>query len=218
MKRIVKLIFLLVVITCPIKALGYCTTEDKIRYSTLATNITTSYDYVESEDSVSFDITIHNVHKDLILVDKKTGIRYSSKNKDLNNFVIYNVNDGDSYTFEVYADNSDCSYRLYNTLYVTIPKYNKYYDYPVCKDASDYIYCQKWVEIGDLSYNELVDLVNDYKYKDANVVPQPIEDENNWWYIIGNFWAKYYVYISVGVIVICLPIIIIKNRKDKFNF
>ena len=126
MKKI-KILLLFLIIACPMQAMAYCTTEDKMRYSSLATNITTSYDYVEKNDMAYFNITIHNVHKDLIILDKQTGKRYSSKKNDLNNFSINNLSDGKSYVFEIYADNSDCFNRLYNTLYVTVPKYNKYY-------------------------------------------------------------------------------------------
>lgn len=218
MKKIVKLILLFFVITFPMTVKGYCTTEEKIRYSTLASNITTSYEYTEKDTGVLFNITIHNVHKDLIIIDKQTGKKYSNKNKELNNFNINNLVDGKSYVFEVYADNKDCSYRLYNTLYVTVPKYNKYYKESVCDDASDYIYCQKWVETGNLSYEEFLVLVNNYK---NNAVDEEIVDEKeekNWIYIVGDFWAKYYLYISGMIIIICIPIIVIKNKRDNFDF
>lgn len=214
-----KIIFiLLLVVIFPLNVKGYCETEDKIRYANLASNITTSYDYKEGNDSVSFNITIHNVHKDLVIVDKQTGKSYSNKKNTLNNFVISDLKDGASYSFDVTTDNSNCSYRTYNTLYVTVPKYNKYYKDSVCNGASEYLYCQKWVEIGNISYKEFVKLVNDYKTKSDNKVIKEENEEKNFWYIIGDFWAKYYLYIAGSIILICVPIIIIKNRKNRFDF
>lgn len=218
MKKIVKFGLFLLLVTIPGKVMGYCTTEDKLRYSTLASNITTSYDYVEVDESVSFNITIHNVHRDLIVLDKQTGLRYNSKQNDLNNFTIRNLKDGTSYVFEIYADNSDCSYRLYNTLYVTVPKYNKYYKYPACNGASNYLYCQKWVETGDLTYTELVKLVEEYKDSISDETITPIEEKKDWWQIIGDFWAKYYLFIAGGIILVCVTIIIIKNKRDTLDF
>ncbi|MBE6152112.1 MAG: hypothetical protein E7165_02210 [Firmicutes bacterium] len=219
MKNIVKLILLLFVITIPINVKGYCTTDEKIRYSTLASNITTSYEYIESDDEVLFNITIHNVHKDLIILDKQTGKKYSSNKEFLNNFDVNNLASGKSYVFEVYANDNDCLNRLYNTLYVTIPKYNKYYKDPVCQEASDYLYCQKWVELGDISYTEFLKLVGEYKDKEINEeVNKNSDEETNWIYILGDFWAKYYAYILSVIIVICLTIIIIKNKRDNFDF
>jgi len=218
MKKVYIFVLLFIIITFPVKVMGYCTTEEKMRYSTLSANITTSYEYVESNDSVSFNITIHNVHRDLVILDKQTGLRYSSKQNDLNNFIIRNLKDGTNYVFEVYADNRDCSYVLYNTLYVSVPKHNKYYKDPVCNDASDYLYCQKWVETGSLTYDEFVTLVNDYKKGEQSEEIVPTEEEKSWIYVIMDFWAKYYLLISGGVILLCVPIIIIKNKRDNFDF
>lgn len=218
MKKIVKLILFLIVFTFPIKVMGYCTTEYKMRYSTLASNITTSYDYVENNDSVSFSVTIHNVHKDLIVVDRQTGKKYSNKQNDLNNFTISNLKDGQSFAYEVYADNSDCLYRIYNTLYVTVPKYNKYYKESVCNGAEDYLYCQKWAQIGSVTYDEFVELVTDHKQKEVEEIIEKNEEEISLIYIIGDFWAKYYLYITIGTIIVCMPIIIIKNKRDSFDF
>jgi len=218
MKKLIKLLLFVLLIILPIKISAYCTTEEKLRYSSLATNIETSYDYVEHENKVTFSITIHNVHSDLIVLDKQTGRRYNSHINKLNNFTISNLKDGKSYVFEVYANNSDCTYRVYNTLYVTIPKFNKYYKDPVCVDASDYLYCQKWVEVGNVSYDEFVKLVNDYKHQNIEEEIKEEKEENNWIYILGDFWAKYYLYISLGTILVCISIIFIKNRQNKFEF
>lgn len=218
MKKVYRFVLLFIIITFPVKVMGYCTTEEKMRYSTLSANITTSYEYVESNDSVSFNITIHNVHRDLVILDKQTGLRYSSKQNDLNNFIIRNLKDGTNYIFEVYADNMDCSHVLYNTLYVSLPKYNKYYKDPVCNGASDYLYCQKWVETGSLTYDGFVTLVNDYKKGEQSEEIVSTEEENSWIYAIMDFWAKYYLLISGGVLLLCVPIIIIKNKRDNFDF
>lgn len=215
-----KLMFMLLMIILPIQVKGYCTTEEKIRYSTLASNIETSYDYVETKDGVSFNVTIHNVHKDLIIEDKQTGKRYSSNKKSLNNFVIKNLKDGVNYSFSVYSNNPDCTYRAYNTLYVNLPKYNKYYKDLVCEGASDYLYCQKWAEIGNLNYEEFVNLVINYKKKpviEEEIIPIEKPNEIKWIYAFGDFWAKYYIYISLGTIIICMTIIIIKTKHDSFD-
>lgn len=219
MKRKIIFILLFLLLTFPVKVMGFCATDEKIKYSKLSANITTSYDYIETGDSVSFNLTIHNVHRDLIVVDKQTGLRYISKQNDLNNFVIKNLKDGSNYVFEIYVDNSDCSYVIYNTLYVNIPKYNKYYKDSICSGVSDYLYCQKWAEIGNLTYDEFVKLVSDYKAKDDSEIIIPTEEENdNWIYAVMDFWAKYYLIVSGGTILVCLAIIIIKNKKDKFEF
>lgn len=217
MKKIFKIIILFIIIL-PIGVSAYCTTDDKIRYSNLAVNIATSYEYEESNGSVVFSVTLHNVHKDLTVRDITSGSDYRSTINELNDFVINDLKDGNTYSFEVYTNNSDCSYRLLNTLYVTLPKYNQLYSDPVCDGASGYSLCQKWADIGNISYNEFVKLVNDYKNQEVIENVETKEEKTSFLYILGNFWAKYYIYINVSIIAICVPIIIIKYRKDRFDF
>ena len=69
MKKFIKIILFTFLIILPVKAFGACTVDDKVRYLTLASNITTSYDYTEANNKVTFSITIHNVHKDLVVKD-----------------------------------------------------------------------------------------------------------------------------------------------------
>ena len=216
MKNLIR-ICLLVVLLVPLKVSGACTVEDKMRYSTLATNITTSYEYKENNQNVTFDVTIHNVHKDLV-VDDSNNKRYESNSNDLNNFTISNLKDGNNYSFHVYAKSGDCSYRLFNTLYLSTPKYNKYYSDPVCNGASDYSLCQKWVELGDMSYEEFKNKVEEYKNPKNEDINNQVEENKNWLYIIGDFWSKYYLYILGGMIIILVPIIILIKRREHYDF
>ena len=81
MKSLIKF-SLLVMLLIPLKVNGACTVEDKMRYTTLASNIATSYEYKEENGSVLFDITIHNVHGDLVIVDTSNKKRYQSNNNE----------------------------------------------------------------------------------------------------------------------------------------
>lgn len=217
MKNLIR-IGLLVILIVPLKISGACTVEDKMRYSSLATNISTSYEYKETNGNVSFEVTIHNVHKDLVIVDKSNNKKYQSNNNGLNNFKITNLKDGSNYSYDVYAKKGDCSYRLFNTLYVTTPKYNKYYSDPVCEGASDYSLCQKWAEIGNISYEEFKNKVYEYKNPKQEITDDLQNEENNWLYMIGDFWAKYYLYILGGILIISIPIMIIIKKRERYDF
>ena len=217
MKNLIR-ISLLVMLLVPLKVSGACTVDDKMRYSSLATNITTSYEYKEQDGSVLFDITIHNVHRDLVVVDDLTKKRYESNNNGLNNFTITNLKDGYNYSFKVYAKSGDCSYRLFNTLYVTTPKFNKYYNDPICEGASDYLLCQKWTETGNITYEEFKTSVDEYKNPKKEIIEDEENDKNNWLYIIGDFWSKYYLYILGGMIIVLVPVIIIIKRREHYDF
>ena len=214
--RFIKIILITFIIILPIKVFGACSVDDKIRYLTLASNITTSYDYTEVSDEVTFAITIHNVHKDLVVKDNINNKSYSSSKNDLNNYTISNLKEGTNYAFSVYAKSGDCTYKLLNTIYVNLPKYNKYYKDSVCDGMESYNLCQRWGEIGDISYENFKKKVEEYK-KESNVSEEIIEEDDDTIVlveIVGDFWAKYYLYITLGTIVLLTPIIIIKKRNS----
>lgn len=220
MKKIIKIFLLVVSILLPMKVFGACTTDEKLRYSQLASNITTSYDYIEKDNSVLFTITIHNVHKDLLIKDNTNNKTYSSNQKDLNNYKITNLKDGINYSFSVYAKSGDCSYRLLNTLYVNLPKYNKYYKDTLCEGLDSFNLCQRWGENGDITYDTFKNKIEEYRKTEivTDVVEVKKEEETELLKIIGDFWAKYYLYITLGTIVVLTPIIIIIDRKNSYDF
>ena len=220
MKKFIKIILFTFLIILPVKAFGACTVDDKVRYLTLASNITTSYDYTEANNKVTFSITIHNVHKDLVVKDNVNNKNYSSNRNNLNNYTITNLKDGTNYSFSVYAKSGDCSYKLLNTVYVNLPKYNKYYKDSVCDGIESYNLCQRWGEIGDMSYEIFKAKVEEYKKKTV-IEEEPKSDDNKTTSIIeilGDFWAKYYLYITIGKIVLLTPIIIIVNKRNSYDF
>lgn len=220
MKKFIKIILFIFFMILPIKAFGACSVDDKVRYLSLASNITTSYDYTEVNDKVTFSITIHNVHKDLVVKDNVNNRSYSSNRNDLNNYTVSNLKDGTNYSFSIYAKSTDCSYKLLNTVYVNLPKYNKYYKDSACTGIESYNLCQRWGEIGDINYETFKSKVEEYKNKSD--VSDEIKDDDvkttSIIEILGDFWAKYYIYITIGTIVLLIPIIIIVKKKNKYDF
>lgn len=220
MKKFIKIILFTFFIILPVKAFGACTVDDKVRYLALASNITTSYDYTETNDKVIFSITIHNVHKDLVVKDNINNKSYSSNRNDLNDYMISNLKDGTNYSFDVYAKSGDCSYKLLNTIYVNLPKYNKYYKDSICNGIENYNLCQRWGEVGNIGYETFKSKVEEYKKKSD--VSAEIKEDNvktrSIIEILEDFWAKYYLYITIGTIVLLIPIIIIVKKKNRYDF
>lgn len=220
MKKFIKIILFIFFMILPIKVFGACSVDDKVRYLSLASNVTTSYDYIEVNDKVTFSITIHNVHKDLVVKDNVNNRSYSSNRNDLNNYTVSNLKDGTNYSFSIYAKSTDCSYKLLNTVYVNLPKYNKYYKDSACTGIESYNLCQRWGEIGDINYETFKSKVEEYKKKSD--VSNEIKDDDlkttSIIEILGDFWAKYYLYITIGTIVLLIPIIIIVKKKNKYDF
>ena len=83
-----------------------------------------------------------------------------------------------------------------------------------------YNLCQRWGEIGDINYETFKSKVEEYKNK--SVVSDEIKDDDlkttSIIEILEDFWAKYYLYITIGTIVLLVPVIIIVKKKNKYDF
>ena len=83
-----------------------------------------------------------------------------------------------------------------------------------------YNLCQRWGEIGDINYETFKSKVEEYKNKSD--VSDEIKDDDlkttSIIEILGDFWAKYYLYITIGTIVLLVPVIIIVKTKNKYDF
>ena len=82
-------IFIYLIILSPLCVKGLvCDNTTKVRLQKLAQNITTSYDYVEQNGTVNFNITFLNLNSELYLVDtvNEKDIYYSDTSLTLNGF------------------------------------------------------------------------------------------------------------------------------------
>ena len=186
---------------------------------------------VDLGDQVVSDEDIAKIEKEMkkICKDGKRIVRREiSKEEALEMFkddeykldLISNLKDGTNYSFSIYAKSTDCSYKLLNTVYVNLPKYNKYYKDSACTGVESYNLCQRWGEIGDINYETFKSKVEEYKNKSD--VSDEIKDDDlkttSIIEILEDFWAKYYVYITIGTIVLLVPVIIIVKKKNKYDF
>src|SRR5574344_531645 len=80
MKGKILLIFIAILMMLPVyvKA-SNCDYSEQARLKRLASNVTTSYDYIESNDSVKFSVTLTNLNSDIYILDKSTGKTYYYK-------------------------------------------------------------------------------------------------------------------------------------------
>ena len=75
---VIKKLFWLLILLVPfsIKAVN-CDYQDLSRYQQLASNINFSYDYIETNNSVTFNITVSNMPDELYIIDTSTGNIFS---------------------------------------------------------------------------------------------------------------------------------------------
>lgn len=212
MKRIYLLLLLTFLIPITNVSGFYCKFSEISRYKGLASNISTTYDYVETDNSLTFNITLVNLNKELYIVDTTTNKVYRYQNSEL---TISGYNPGTTVKYAVYTTNENCSDTLLYTIRVVLPSYNQYYSDPICIGLSDYIYCQKWYD-NKMDYKTFVDKVTAYKNSlvDDPIVEQPTIDDYDIWDAILDVVIEYYYVILIAIIIICGTIIYINEKKS----
>lgn len=205
-------IFIYLIILSPLCVKGLvCDNTAKVRLQKLAQNITTSYDYVEQNGTVTFNITFLNLNSELYLVDtvNEKDIYYSDTSLTLNGF-----ESGKNYKFKVRSTDPFCSGSVLYYIYVTTPYFNPYYNDPICEGVS-YKYCNKWQK-NDLSYDEFIENVQNYK-KEIIVKPDNPKNTKGIFDYLIDFYVSYY-YIVLPIIILSIIIYIVVARKKDSLF
>ena len=213
MKRICLLFLLAFLIPITSVNAYYCKFSEISRYKSLASNINTTYDYVEKNGSLTFSITLVNLNKELYIVDMTTEKVYNYNGNEL---TISGYKPGSTVKYAVYATNQNCSDTLLYTVRVVLPYYNQYYSDPICEGVSDYIYCQKWYD-NKLDYDTFISRVTAHKQVDVEEpIIEPIEiDEYTWFDAILDVLVEYYYVILIMIIVVCGTIIYVTEKKSN---
>lgn len=207
MKRIFKYLSLIIIflITSNVYAIDECSTKEMNRLKELANNVKFSYTYQIEEENIEegyivtlYKIEVLNLPSDLRLV-------YDGKivsANDIKNMNFYSSNQ----VFELYSyvDNF-CTDELIKKVVVDLPTVNSYYYFnkEKCLENPDFKYCQEFLDIKDISYEEIDKLFQEYTKKDDN---NSSKKNNN--YLL-------YTLIGISVVVIITIILVIKHRKNK---
>ena len=212
MKGKIVLITLLILFPMSGKALS-CNYAEQARLRKIASNITTSYEYVENEDGVNFNITLTNVTDEIYIHDNNTNNDYYYNGS--NEIVINGYKDGANVKYSIYPTKSDCTYSYLTNKYVNLPNYNRYYKDPLC-DGKKYSICSKWQKV-TLSYDEFVKTINEYDKKNDEGNDQPSEEKDSLFDIISKFIFDYYIFIIAGGITVYVLFSFILRKKDDFD-
>lgn len=194
------IVFLILLFAVPFYVKADCTYNEKVRLQKLAGNVNFSYHYTETEHSIIFNITVSNLTSELYMIDQTTKKTYYANNED---FVIEGYTPGSTVQFDFYVRDSSCETKSIFTNYVTLPSYNPYYKNEICKGIEEYKFCQKWLK-HNMTYKEFYNNVLNYKTKEIEKVKEEekkVKEEFDWAIVI-DFWAKYYVYILLAIIII----------------
>lgn len=181
----------------------------------IANNINYTYDYLEENDSVNFNITLVNLDSRVKIYDVTKQQEYSY-DYEQNEMTYNDYVDGYSHKFVVYPSDPYCSNEVLRSFYVELPSYNRYYKNEVCKGYETLSYCQKWQRM-NISEEEFVYNVELAKEK----IEKPLEEkdiyqvEENIGYSILEFYAKYYFVILPLILSLIIVLKINKNNKIR---
>lgn len=195
---------------------GGCEYSTVSRMKSIVSNVNISYSYTIVNNKASFSVTLNNITNDIYFYDTITNRDYYYSDTNNGEITINNYT-GYSGNYKFYSNNDNCRGISLGSKYYNFPSYNKYYNDPLCKDIPNYSLCQKWNEV-NYSQEEFEKMVLEYKkpkqIEQENVV---IEYEKTLLDEIMEFYVTYYYIILFGLILFCTTIIIIHNKKNKFD-
>lgn len=209
-KYYLKIVFFVVLFTIPLSVKADCSYKDKVRLQKMAGNVSFGYRYNETKYSVIFEITVSNLTNEIYMIDRSTGRYYYANNED---FTLNNYQPGETIRFDFYARDASCTKEKLFTNYVTLPAYNPYYTSDVCKGIEDFELCQKWLK-HNMTYKEFYDGVTKYlNVQEIKQEPVKSKEEFDWEGVI-EFWANYYLYILLTIIIVGGVILYLHDKKS----
>ncbi len=215
MKKLI-IVFVLLLLVPFSKVFAVCDYNEIAKLKKMAANVTISYDYVETDSSVRFKITLNNLRDEMYFIDKLTYTQYDYQSEEQ---TISNYRSGQTVRYDFYSTDPECAeYPLY-TARVVLPSYNQYYQDEVCIGASEYSLCQKWSS-HNLSYDNFVKKVTEYK--NSLVEPEePVIEENpsgtiTFVQLIINFLLDYYIYIIIVLSLGLIALLAIRKKDDIY--
>lgn len=207
-KRNILPILVFIILLLPSSVSALCSNNEKVRLASLARNISVTYDPIETETGVTFDITFTNLQPELYIKD----VTYQYKHYyNENELTLHGYSPNTNYRFDIYG-HGDCNIKLYSH-YLTTPGYNPYYKDKVCEEFSASI-CQKWVNI-NYNYDTFILEVNKLKANQKENVKSNNDEKimGIYDYLI-EFFVNYYFIILPVIIVVCITLIIQLRKKD----
>lgn len=207
MKQVKYLLFTLICIFIfPLISHGECDYQRKAELSRLAGNVKTSYSYtLDNAGNPQFVINITNLSEDIYL-----------KQKD--NFTIISgvgekqieVGYDKSISYDIYSNDPSCKDEFLLTKYIEMPVVNSLADSNLCKNNSNFKYCQRWGSYS-IDYNEFQTQLSLYK---KNIKKNNYNSKDNILQIFVDFFNNNkFMIIFFGIITGCLIVYYIFYKK-----
>lgn len=219
-RKILFLIMFLLFINYNCKALNYggCSYSDVSKLKAFVSNINISYDYYIDNNQAYFNLTLTNIVPNVYFIDSYTGKTYSFNDTNDGEITLYGY-DNFKGNFSFYSGLGECYGIKLGIKYYKLPQYNIYYQDPLCLENKDFSLCQKWQKV-NYTYSELKNKIEEYNKINEN---DQIEDESQAEYQKSvldkfvEFYTKYYYILLGGIIFVCVTIMIVSSKKNRFD-
>ena len=194
-----------------------CDYTTKARLKELASNISSSYVPIETENGVTFQVTITNIYPGLIVRDVSNGeeYRYDANRSRPSEVTITDLQPDQTSQYDVYSDNPSCSDIILNVYYVTLPAYNAYYKDTLCIGIENYSLCNRWLK-HSMSFEEFEKGVSEYRESLNQEVPKK-EEQTRLNPVLQFIRDYYYVFIGLGILGIGY-VVYVRRKRDSFGF
>lgn len=213
-----------------------CSYTEKSNLNKIAANVKVDYEIkkqkvkVPAEDSYepitdeirSINLNVYNISPEVYVeqIEEENGEtkRLNFVESKNGNFTVNytDVSKIRKFTYKIYAsETTACPGEELKTIYITLPKYNEFYD--MCENAEDFSLCKEFITVDIKEYEDFSKKLDNYlnkKYKDIEIEP---DDDTTW---IDNFLEFLNTYkmvfiVSLVAIVSCITIIIVKKKKRQ---
>jgi len=214
MKKISLLLFAFFIFS--IKVNAQCTSEELNSLMKEVGQVTVNYTYNEKANTFKIDVEGLSSNIYINIANKGTLI-WNMDNK----ITMDGFNPGETYVLEfVSGITSSCYFKTLTSKSITLPFFNQYYKDELCLNHENYDLCKKFVYYKVGSYEEFKLRLNSYikglENKESEVEKPKIETTKELFKEILNFLEKYYLFITIPIIVLGVTsIIVIKIKKRK---
>lgn len=218
MKKILTFLTIMLLFTTKVSAASLCDYKEQSELNGKAANIKATYEIIEEKGegeegtyiNYNININITNLIEDFYIIVKNdyTNEEKIYRNSDtLNNILTIrwdNIDKVTNFTIQIYSSNkTNCPDELYTTLFLTLPRYNRYSIKTDCIEYEKFYLCQKFVFVDYIKEEEFISQFAHYIKEDNQKNAEVTEKEEEKKFVNQIFQ----VIIDNKLIIICVVLI-----------
>lgn len=208
-----KILVCFTILFFPLLVHAECSSERLIELNKIANNVNLNYTYEIKDMDALFTITVNNLTNDIYLYEKNENITVSGNKEQI---ISKKIPSGTNLTFVVYSNDANCKGEALSSKYLSLPYYNYYSEYGLCKSYPEHKYCQRWFDPSTISRTEFDKALYAYMDKQFEKDKKTKEEkEKTKVDKLLDIWNEYRIIIISGLclIIVLITILVIRKRK-----